>query len=160
MNAEGAARDSARNKLRGELAWMRKQPKARQAKSKAREERFYELKAKVPAGRLFGPSLSGRLGILSTGFPFEVLSVVSICLTMCFFGVCYDGLHTCKRSIISVKVKTSMHGSNSLLSVCLLIAYVFIVTEMIVIAVAHCCTFFSPPRAGRRRHPLVRTTRA
>lgn len=47
MHAEGAARDSARNKLRGELAWMRKQPKARQAKSKAREERFYELKAKV-----------------------------------------------------------------------------------------------------------------
>ncbi|CAM9114708.1 unnamed protein product [Ectocarpus sp. 6 AP-2014] len=52
MNAEGAARDRARNKLRGELAWMRKQPKARQAKSKAREERFYELKTKAaaPAG--------------------------------------------------------------------------------------------------------------
>lgn len=47
MHAEGAARDSARNKLRGELAWMRKQPKARQAKSKARQERFFELKAKV-----------------------------------------------------------------------------------------------------------------
>ena len=47
MHAEGAARDSARNKLRGELAWMRKQPKARQAKSKAREERFFELKSKV-----------------------------------------------------------------------------------------------------------------
>lgn len=47
MNAEGAARDRARNKLRGELAWMRKQPKARQAKSKAREERFFELKTKV-----------------------------------------------------------------------------------------------------------------
>eukprot|EP00903_Cladosiphon_okamuranus_P013128 g12244.t1 len=49
MHAEGAARDSARNKLRGELAWMRKQPKARQAKSKAREERFFELKAKAAA---------------------------------------------------------------------------------------------------------------
>lgn len=49
MKAEGAARDSARNKLRGELAWMRKQPKARQAKSKARQERFFELKAKVHA---------------------------------------------------------------------------------------------------------------
>lgn len=47
MNAEGAARDAARTKMRGELAWMRKQPKARQAKSKARQERFYELKAKV-----------------------------------------------------------------------------------------------------------------
>lgn len=47
MSAEGAARDSARNKMRGELAWMRKQPKARQAKSKARQERFFELKAKV-----------------------------------------------------------------------------------------------------------------
>lgn len=47
MHAEGAARDSARNKMRGELAWMRKQPKARQAKSKARQERFFELKAKV-----------------------------------------------------------------------------------------------------------------
>ncbi|CAM9600201.1 unnamed protein product, partial [Hapterophycus canaliculatus] len=49
MHAEGAARDSARNKMRGELAWMRKQPKARQAKSKAREERFFELKAKAAA---------------------------------------------------------------------------------------------------------------
>lgn len=47
MHAEGAARDNARNKMRGELAWMRKQPKARQAKSKARQERFFELKAKV-----------------------------------------------------------------------------------------------------------------
>lgn len=49
MKAEGSARENARNKLRGELAWMRKQPKARQAKSKARVERFYELKKKVPA---------------------------------------------------------------------------------------------------------------
>lgn len=47
MNAEGAARESARTKLKGELAWMRKQPKARQAKSKARQERFYELQSKV-----------------------------------------------------------------------------------------------------------------
>lgn len=47
LNAEGTARESARTKLKGELAWMRKQPKARQAKSKARQERFYELQAKV-----------------------------------------------------------------------------------------------------------------
>ncbi len=67
MNAEGAARDSARNKMRGELAWMRKQPKARQAKSKAREERFYELQAKV---RTTHPSpscsLSGGVGFLKS----------------------------------------------------------------------------------------------
>lgn len=50
MHAEGAARDNARNKMRGELAWMRKQPKARQAKSKARQDRFFELKAKVRQG--------------------------------------------------------------------------------------------------------------
>ena len=34
--AEGAATAAARNKLKGELAWMRKQPKARETKSKAR----------------------------------------------------------------------------------------------------------------------------
>lgn len=58
MNAEGAARDSARNKMRGELAWMRKQPKARQAKSKARQERFFELKEKAAA-----PASAGDKGL-------------------------------------------------------------------------------------------------
>ncbi|CAN0243760.1 unnamed protein product, partial [Discosporangium mesarthrocarpum] len=47
LKVEGAARASARNKLRGELEWMRKQPKARQAKSKARQEAFYELRDKA-----------------------------------------------------------------------------------------------------------------
>lgn len=60
MNAEGAARDSARTKYKGELEWMRKQPKARQAKSKARQERFYELQAKV--GPLPPPYLVARAG--------------------------------------------------------------------------------------------------
>lgn len=56
MQAEGTARDNARQKMRGELAWMRKQPKARQAKSKARQERFFELKEKVGPARTAVPA--------------------------------------------------------------------------------------------------------
>ncbi len=39
--------DKAKNLLRKELAWMRKQPKARTTKSKSRIDSFYELKEKA-----------------------------------------------------------------------------------------------------------------
>lgn len=70
MHAEGAARDSARNKMRGELAWMRKQPKARQAKSKAREERFFELKAKVGGAPLLCSAFSRAFASMLWAFLF------------------------------------------------------------------------------------------
>lgn len=38
-----ASRDKARNLYRKELAWMRKQPRARTTKSKSRQDRFYEV---------------------------------------------------------------------------------------------------------------------
>ena len=41
--AEDAEVERARTKLRREAAWMAKQPRARQAKSKARQQQFYEL---------------------------------------------------------------------------------------------------------------------
>ena len=41
--AEDAEVDRARTKLRREAEWMAKQPRARQAKSKARQAQFYEL---------------------------------------------------------------------------------------------------------------------
>ena len=41
--AEDAEADRARTKLRRESEWMAKQPRARQAKSKARQAQFYEL---------------------------------------------------------------------------------------------------------------------
>lgn len=43
MAAEDAETDRARTKLRRESEWMARQPKARQAKSRARENAFYEL---------------------------------------------------------------------------------------------------------------------
>ncbi len=45
--AEQASVDKAKNLLRKELAWMRKQPKARTTKSKSRIDSFYELKEKA-----------------------------------------------------------------------------------------------------------------
>lgn len=45
--AEQSSVDKARNLLRKELAWMRKQPKARTTKSKSRIDSFYELKEKA-----------------------------------------------------------------------------------------------------------------
>jgi ATP-binding cassette subfamily F protein uup len=48
--AESASVDKARNLMRKELEWMRKQPKARTTKSKSRIDAFYELQTKA-AGR-------------------------------------------------------------------------------------------------------------
>ena len=50
--AEDAESDRARTKLRRESEWMAKQPRARQAKSKARQYQFYEL---VEAAKGRGP---------------------------------------------------------------------------------------------------------
>lgn len=46
-SAEGASVDKARNLMRKELEWMRKQPKARTTKSKSRIDAFYELQTKA-----------------------------------------------------------------------------------------------------------------
>ena len=43
LNAEDSETDRARTKLRRESEWMKKQPRARQSKSKARQDQFYEL---------------------------------------------------------------------------------------------------------------------
>lgn len=53
--AEDAEADRARTKLRKESEWMAKQPRARQAKSKARQDQFYEL-VSVAKGRTPDPS--------------------------------------------------------------------------------------------------------
>jgi len=45
--AEDAEADRAKTKLRRESEWMAKQPRARQAKSKARQDQFYELVSKA-----------------------------------------------------------------------------------------------------------------
>ena len=45
--AEDADAERARTKLRKESEWMAKQPRARQAKSKARQDQFYELVEKA-----------------------------------------------------------------------------------------------------------------
>lgn len=44
QEAESSKVEKARNLLRGELEWMRRQPKARGTKSKARIDAFYDLK--------------------------------------------------------------------------------------------------------------------
>jgi ATP-binding cassette subfamily F protein uup len=48
--------DKARNLMRKELEWMRRQPKARGTKSKARVENFYKLEEKAK-----GPSVQGQI---------------------------------------------------------------------------------------------------
>src|SRR5690606_22117834 len=53
---EGAEVDKARNLMRKELEWMRRQPKARGTKSKSRIDAFYETKEKA-AGKASGPGL-------------------------------------------------------------------------------------------------------
>jgi ATP-binding cassette subfamily F protein uup len=45
--AEGASIDKAKNLLRKELEWMRRQPKARTTKSKSRIDAYYELEQKA-----------------------------------------------------------------------------------------------------------------
>jgi len=47
LESEQASIDKAKNEYRKELEWMRKQPKARTTKSKARQDNFYEVEAKA-----------------------------------------------------------------------------------------------------------------
>jgi ATP-binding cassette subfamily F protein uup len=47
IESEQASIDKAKNEYRKELEWMRKQPKARTTKSKARQDNFYEVEAKA-----------------------------------------------------------------------------------------------------------------
>ncbi|MFN8278397.1 MAG: ABC-F family ATP-binding cassette domain-containing protein [Chitinophagales bacterium] len=49
--AASSSQDKARNLLRKELEWMRKQPKARTTKSKSRIDAFYELEKKANSGK-------------------------------------------------------------------------------------------------------------
>lgn len=45
LESEAHSENARQNLLKSELAWVRKQPRARQAKSKAREQAYYELAA-------------------------------------------------------------------------------------------------------------------
>ncbi|QES88457.1 ABC-F family ATP-binding cassette domain-containing protein [Rhizosphaericola mali] len=45
IDSESATIDKAKNEFRKELEWMRKQPRARGTKSKARQDNFYEIEA-------------------------------------------------------------------------------------------------------------------
>lgn len=47
IESESASIDKAKNLFRKELEWMRKQPKARTAKSKSRQDNFYVVEAKA-----------------------------------------------------------------------------------------------------------------
>ena len=47
LESEEASIDKAKNLYRKELAWMRKQPKARTTKSKSRQDNFYEVEKKA-----------------------------------------------------------------------------------------------------------------
>ncbi|MEN9598668.1 MAG: hypothetical protein RL596_979, partial [Bacteroidota bacterium] len=47
LESEQASIDKAKNTYRKELEWMRKQPRARTTKSKARQDRFYDVEAKA-----------------------------------------------------------------------------------------------------------------
>ncbi len=47
IESELASIDKAKNEYRKELEWMRKQPKARTTKSKARQDRFYDVEDKA-----------------------------------------------------------------------------------------------------------------
>lgn len=49
--SEAASIDKAQNLYRKELAWMRKQPKARTTKSKSRIDAFYEVEEKAHSGK-------------------------------------------------------------------------------------------------------------
>ena len=47
LESDGASIDKAKNIYRKELAWMRKQPRARTTKSKSRQDNFYEVEKKA-----------------------------------------------------------------------------------------------------------------
>ncbi|HEY2721577.1 MAG TPA: ABC-F family ATP-binding cassette domain-containing protein [Chitinophagaceae bacterium] len=66
LESEYASIDKAKNMYRKELAWMRKQPKARTTKSKSRQDNFYEIekkaKQKIEDDELLLETKMNRLG--------------------------------------------------------------------------------------------------
>ncbi|KAA9332606.1 ABC-F family ATP-binding cassette domain-containing protein [Adhaeribacter soli] len=72
---QGVEVDRARNLMRKELEWMRRQPKARGTKSKSRIDAFYETKEKA-AGKSQGPSLD--LSVKTTRQGNKILEVSHI----------------------------------------------------------------------------------
>jgi ABC transport system ATP-binding/permease protein len=79
LTVEDAAVQAAKTKYRVELDWMRRQPQARQSKSKARIEAFYKLE-KATKPRALDPNLmldSGSQNRLGS----KILSMRNVCLT-------------------------------------------------------------------------------
>ena len=78
LSNEDAAVQAAKAKYRVELDWMRRQPQARQSKSKARIEAFYKLeKATIPRALdpnlMLGSGAQNRLGS-------KIISMRNVCL--------------------------------------------------------------------------------
>ncbi|KAL1523695.1 hypothetical protein AB1Y20_018626 [Prymnesium parvum] len=78
LEVEGAQQAAARNKLRRELAWVRKQPKARESKSKARLEAFEGLARRVASARPASGEVELQAGMQRLGSAILTLDGVSV----------------------------------------------------------------------------------
>lgn len=79
---EDAAVQAAKSKYRVELEWMRRQPQARESKSKARIDAFYKLeKATKPRPRDPNLNLIETVGGKSRRIGSKVLTMKNVCLT-------------------------------------------------------------------------------
>ncbi|KAA8490729.1 putative ABC transporter ATP-binding protein YfmR [Porphyridium purpureum] len=79
MDAQEKLAQDARVRLRKELEWMRRQPKARQAKSKSRIENFYNLQKQEAAGARGRADL--QLSVQVSRMGTMVLNMEDVCLS-------------------------------------------------------------------------------
>ena len=75
-------RAKARNTLRRESEWMRRQPKAREAKSKAREQAYYELKDRAAEQNEFATTMNLENQIAFQRLGTRVVELKGVSLTM------------------------------------------------------------------------------
>ena len=75
-------RAKARNTLRRESEWMRRQPKAREAKSKAREQAYYELKDRAAEQNEFATIMNLENQIAFQRLGTRVVELKGVSLTM------------------------------------------------------------------------------
>jgi ATP-binding cassette subfamily F protein uup len=110
---EGREIDKANNLLRTELDWMRRQPKARSTKQKARIDSFYELEKKAGSGKSEDKM---QITMQMSRMGSKILELENVCKSLGGRQLIQDLSHTFKRGEKIGIVGKNGSGKSTLLN--------------------------------------------